>query len=60
MMHGSSPPGNSVGWLLGSSPPSGLSGTSPQSPSVSFRVGSGQSTSGSALPANIYQAIASL
>ncbi|DBA77438.1 hypothetical protein WJX77_006299 [Trebouxia sp. C0004] len=35
-LHGSSPPGNSVGWLLGSSPPNGLMGTSPTSTSSSF------------------------
>ncbi|KAL3157004.1 hypothetical protein ABBQ38_001257 [Trebouxia sp. C0009 RCD-2024] len=36
VLHGSSPPGNSVGWLLGSSPPNGLMGTSPTSTSSSF------------------------
>lgn len=45
-LHGSSPPGNSVGWLLGSSPPNGLMGTSPCSTSSSFGGHRDASTSG--------------
>ena len=45
-LHGSSPPGNSVGWLLGSSPPNGLMGTSPSSSSSSLGAYRDTTTSG--------------
>ena len=49
-LHGSSPPGNSVGWLLGSSPPNGVMGTSPTSTSSSFGAHRDAATSGTAFP----------